>query len=83
MDAARAGYGSAAMIFDKGNGSISYGSHGSGAIVTVDYNAVYASSSTFKPDVTLHGTLYAYANFKMHLAVRRMMLRRIRYCRHH
>lgn len=64
MDATRTGYGSAAMIFDKGNGSISYGSHGSGAIVTVDYNAVSASSSTFKPDVALHGTIYTYTNFK-------------------
>jgi hypothetical protein len=57
--------GSAAILLGgKGDGTIKYGSHGSGANIIVDYNMIYADSG-FKTNCSYNGKSYAYINFKM------------------
>ena len=63
-DACRSGVGSAVMAFNKGDGTITYGSYGSTANVIVDYNIVYASSEIFKTDIAYWETIDHYANFR-------------------
>jgi hypothetical protein len=50
--------------YEKGNGTITYGSHGAGANVTVDYNIIYASSKTYKTDIVLGDSILSLASFK-------------------
>jgi hypothetical protein len=52
------------FILQTGNGTITYGSHGSGANVVVDYNMVYASSSTFTTKVQWNEITYTWSNYK-------------------
>jgi hypothetical protein len=53
-----------AVGYEKGNGSITYGSHGAGADVTVDYNIIYASSGSYKTGVALGNSILSLASFK-------------------
>ena len=53
-----------AMILDKGNGTITYGSHGAGTDVVVDYNLVYASLRKYTTSVQWGGTTYSWGNYK-------------------
>jgi hypothetical protein len=72
-DCARVGFSSSVCIFTNGGTmpipSITYGSDGSGKMVVVDYNLVYASSSLFKTEVSFNGSYggnggYSYESFK-------------------
>ena len=56
--------GGAVLAMEKGNGSLTYGSHGSGADVVVDYNLVDASSGTYATNVQWNNTFYSFANYK-------------------
>lgn len=63
-DVAQPPQGSAAIIIgNKGDGSITYGSVGSGANVIVDYNSLYASSSSFSAKISYLGSVYTHAEF--------------------
>jgi hypothetical protein len=53
------------FILQTGNGTITYGSHGSGANVVVDYNLVYASSSIYKTGVSWNEITYTWSNYKV------------------
>jgi len=53
-----------AYTLERGNGTITYGSHGSGADVTVDYNNVYASSAKYTTSVQWGDSSYTFANYK-------------------
>jgi hypothetical protein len=53
-----------AFAMETGNGSITYGSNGSGADVVADHNLVYARSTTYKTAVSWNGVTYSFGNYK-------------------
>ena len=48
-----------------GDASLTYGSHGSGADIIIDYNIVYASSGSWGSSIGINGVTYTYPNFKI------------------
>jgi hypothetical protein len=56
--------GGAAIGYEKGNGTITYGSHGAGTDVIVDNNIIYASSGTYSTTIVFNGSWLSFASFK-------------------
>lgn len=65
INSSRNGWGNAVLIVgNKGDGSINYGSYGSGADVIIDYNSFYASSSTYNRNISYLGGSYTVDTFR-------------------
>jgi hypothetical protein len=60
---AKNGWTTSVMAFDRGDGTITYGSHGSGADVEIDNNVIYAESG-YNTGIGFPGGNGTYANFK-------------------
>jgi hypothetical protein len=63
-DASRSGIGGAAVLLNRGNGSVTFGSDGDSVDVIFDYNSVYASSATYISNISYAGKIYYYSDFK-------------------
>jgi hypothetical protein len=56
--------GSNMLLFEKGDGTLTYGSNGDSASVIVDHNSVYASSGDYNTNVSYPGASGSYSSFK-------------------